>query len=133
MLPKNVPEERVAGILARAAELDRQTIPLDALRSAAVEAGISAAAVDQAVAEYDAVGLQPAAGYLAWRDRGLGNPTRFQVNTLVMCALFFIGMAGAAGNQEALSFVAIISIALLSLGTLIIHFGGARQTTPHAE
>lgn len=144
MLPKNIPEERVAGILARAAELDRQTIPLDALRSAAVEAGISkfgALALvvgiigtrDVSLATVAVSWLIATAGYLAWRDRGLGNPTRFQVNTLVMCALFFIGMAGAAGNQEALGFVAIISIALLILGTLIIHFGDARQTATHAE
>ena len=176
MLPKHIPEERVPGILARAAELDRQTIPLDTLRSAAIEAGISGAALDQALAEFNAGGVQPAsqplvtgksgwrrwlgriiepvkfgalafivgilgardaslatvavtwliatAGYLAWRDRGAGIATRFQVNTLVMCAMLFAGLAGASGRQDTLGFVAIISIALLVLGTLIVHFGG---------
>jgi hypothetical protein len=49
-----IPEDKVAGLLARAAELDRQRISVDALRSAALEAGINAAAVDQAIAEYEA-------------------------------------------------------------------------------
>lgn len=50
-----IPEERVAAILARAAELDRatrETIGYDAVRAAALEAGISSTAVDRALAEY---------------------------------------------------------------------------------
>ena len=58
---KNIPEERVPAILARAAELDRQTISLDALRAAAIEAGISADALDQALAEYETGVAAPAA------------------------------------------------------------------------
>ena len=44
-----IPEERVAAILARAAELDRErkeTISVDAIRAAALDAGISPVAVD---------------------------------------------------------------------------------------
>jgi hypothetical protein len=57
-----IPEDRVAMILARAAELDRSnsaTLGLDAIRFAAIEAGISQAAVDQALDEY-AAGARPA-------------------------------------------------------------------------
>ena len=49
-----IPEDKVANLLARAAELDHQLISVDTLRSAALEAGISASAVDQAIAEYQA-------------------------------------------------------------------------------
>lgn len=52
-----IPEDRVAAILARAAELDRatrETMGTDVLRAAALEAGISPAAVDRALAEYAA-------------------------------------------------------------------------------
>ncbi|HEX9107496.1 MAG TPA: hypothetical protein VF832_09715 [Longimicrobiales bacterium] len=52
-----VPEESVEPILARAAELDRhkrETVSVDVLRSAALEAGISPDAVDRAVQEYSA-------------------------------------------------------------------------------
>ncbi len=50
-----IPEERVPGILARAAELDRdrqETSSVDALREAALEAGISQSALDAALEEY---------------------------------------------------------------------------------
>lgn len=52
-----IPEERVAGILARAAELDRdrrESSTVDALRAAALEAGISQSALDAALDEYSA-------------------------------------------------------------------------------
>jgi len=52
-----IPEDRVAAILARAAELDRatrETMGTDVLRAAALEAGISPAAVDRALEEYAA-------------------------------------------------------------------------------
>ncbi|HEX6064445.1 MAG TPA: hypothetical protein VFZ04_09520 [Longimicrobiales bacterium] len=183
MLPKNIPEERVPAILARAAELDRQTISIDALRSAALEAGISASAFEEALAEYaraadvsrpamrEVVAEPPrrnwrywlrrvaeplklgalawfigvlgtrdvtmatvavcwligTAGYLAWRDRGRGNAGRYQVTTLVMSALMFIGMAGVGGDQAALAYVLTITIALLILGSLIVHVGDERE------
>ena len=183
MLPKNIPEERVPGILARAAELDRQTISIDALRAAALEAGIGVAAFEQAIAEYAQASSGPVAaapevvaeaprrtwrywlgrvveplklgalalfigilgtrdvtmatvavcwligtsGYLAWRDRGRGNAGRFQVDTLVMSALMFLGMAGVGGDESALAYVATFTIALLILGSLIVHFGGERD------
>lgn len=50
-----IPEDRVATILTRAAELDRSapdTVGLDVIRAAAMEAGISAVAVDRALTEY---------------------------------------------------------------------------------
>jgi hypothetical protein len=49
-----IPEDKVASVLARAAELDRQVVSVDALRAAALEAGISATAVDRAIAEFEA-------------------------------------------------------------------------------
>jgi hypothetical protein len=52
-----IPEERVSAILKRAAELDRrvqESVELDAIRAAAVEAGISLSAVDRALEEYAA-------------------------------------------------------------------------------
>lgn len=56
--PSNrIPEERVSAILKRAAELDRkvqESVELDAIRAAAVEAGISLSAVDRALEEYAA-------------------------------------------------------------------------------
>jgi hypothetical protein len=45
----------------------------------------------------------------------------------VMCAMTFLGMAGVSGNQNTLGLIAIISVALLALGTLIVHFGGERE------
>lgn len=50
-----VPHEKIAGILGRAAQLDRdrpETSSVDALRTAAMEAGISLSALDAALAEY---------------------------------------------------------------------------------
>src|SRR5437868_3398864 len=49
-----IPEERVGTILKRAAELDHETVSLDTLRNAALEAGISSEAVDRAIHEYAA-------------------------------------------------------------------------------
>ena len=182
MLPKNIPEERVPGILARAAELDRQTISVDALRAAALEAGISPIAVEQALAEYEAGGVPASvttdvvaakprtkwrqwlggiaeplklgalalvvglvgsrdvalatvaicwligtSGFLAWRDRGQGNAGRFQISTIAMSALMFLGMVGAHADEDAIGFVATFGLALLVLGTLVVHFGGERE------
>lgn len=67
---RGIPEDRVATILARAAELDRErpdTISVDALRTAAMDAGISPAAVDAALEEY--------------ATRGLGEGTRSRRRT----------------------------------------------------
>ena len=55
--PHRIPEERVSAILTRAAELDRKVqegVELDAIRAAAVEAGISLSSVDRALEEYAA-------------------------------------------------------------------------------
>lgn len=54
-LAERIPEDRVATILARAAELDRstrETVDTHVIRGAALEAGISPAAVDRALEEY---------------------------------------------------------------------------------
>ena len=184
--PLAIPEDRVPGILARAAELDRQTITLDALRAAALEAGISAAAVDQALQEY-ATGKMTAAipapepvpetaprwrrwlrklafpmklaalGILlgvvgavdeeiaaisifvlialssrfAWRDRGTGHSARFQVGTVVLSVSTFLAMVAAEGDEDALGFIAFFAMALLVLGTALIHFRSSAR--PRAE
>jgi hypothetical protein len=47
-----IPEDRLPIILARAAELDRATVTWETIRTAALDAGISRAAVDQALEEY---------------------------------------------------------------------------------
>lgn len=54
-----IPEDRIPAILARAAELDRdrrESITVEAIRNAALDAGISPAAVDAALEEYAARG-----------------------------------------------------------------------------
>ena len=184
MESKHIPEERVPAILARAAELDRQTITVDALRAAALEAGISSDALEQALAEYDAgstpmrvmadvvaekprpkwrqwlkrvmeplklgtialvVGLIGAAdvelatvavcwligtaGYLAWRDRGVGTPGRFQIAVTTMTIMMFLGMLGLEGDEDALGFVAGFGIALFVLGTLVVNYVGRGEET----
>lgn len=54
---ERIPEQRVAAILQRAAELDRgvgESMALEAIRTAAIEAGISSESVDRALAEFSA-------------------------------------------------------------------------------
>jgi hypothetical protein len=72
-----IPEDRVAAILSRAAEIDRttrETITVEALRSAAIDAGISAGALDTALAEYAAGKTAPPVSASA---RGHAREPRF--------------------------------------------------------
>jgi hypothetical protein len=170
-----IPEDRIPAILARAAELDRQSITLQALRTAAIDAGIGAAAVDQALQEYAAgklaepqrfphakpagrwrrilrhiaypfkiamlglaIGVLSAAtgeltlfavaalialgGYFAWRDRFTGRSTRFQLSMTSLGFSMFMGMGIAGGDEDALALIAVIGIALLIMGTMLLHF-----------
>lgn len=108
-----IPEERVAAILARAAELDRdrrETIPVDAIRNAAMDAGISVAAVDTALAEYaaGAFALVPA----GTKEEEQQQPPRFAAARALLAKgmralrtplklgalLFVLGLTGAAGE-----------------------------------
>lgn len=105
--PERIPEEKVATILARAAELDRdarEMVDLDAIRTAALEAGISLKAVDAALAEY-ATGAVPAAAPQPDREeaprwkralRRLVSPVAHGLAALALGS--FIGAAGA-GNE----------------------------------
>jgi hypothetical protein len=111
-LPDRIPEDSVATILARAAELDRsarETVGLDVIRAAALEAGISAGAVDRALAEYSATPAEvgpevEAAGVEAderprWR-RWLGRIA----TPLKLGAAAFLGgiLAGGIGEEPVL-------------------------------
>ncbi|HUP87942.1 MAG TPA: hypothetical protein VM100_01185 [Longimicrobiales bacterium] len=57
-----VPEDRVATILQRAAEIERlpATVQPEMIRAAALEAGISPDAIDRALEEFATVGIQRA-------------------------------------------------------------------------
>ena len=75
-----VPEDRVATILARAAELDRTATPTvgtEAIRTAAIEAGISASAVDRALEEYASSSL-PALPLAAPEEQPEGNQPKWR-------------------------------------------------------
>ena len=61
--PDRIPDEGIAPILARAAELDRtarDSVPRNAVTIAALEAGIGLEAVETALEEYAAGAIQPA-------------------------------------------------------------------------
>lgn len=86
-----IPEERVASILARAAELDRdrrETSSVEALRLAALEAGISQTALDAALEEYVAKAKPPVTPETP-RTPGERN------ETLGILLSFFFGGLGA--------------------------------------
>jgi hypothetical protein len=149
--PERVPEERVGAILRRAAELDRKagdSVDLDAIRSAALEAGISLAAVNRALEEYaagsppipipavvrSAEQTAPPRGLRRWL-RKLVDPLKFAV------AGWVLGLTGGAGEVAVvvpwvgLLYVAwllikryrptqdtvafVVSTSLLTIGTLI--------------
>lgn len=106
-----IPEERVPGILARAAELDRdrrETHTIDAIREAALDAGISRSAVDAALEEYT-TGLASRPVRVKEPDepkRRSGRVRSFfsrAVSALKTPAklagiFFLLGLAGAAGE-----------------------------------
>jgi hypothetical protein len=105
---ERIPEQRVAAILQRAAELDRgfgESMALDAIRTAAIEAGISSESVDRALAEFSADEMPepPVVAVAEPRDprnflkRWLGmmsEPLKFGTLGLV---LGFAGILGEAG------------------------------------
>lgn len=104
-----IPEDRVATILTRAAEIDRtmrETISVDALRTAALDAGISPAAVDTALEEYAAglVGAGPAPEPerkpRVGRIRGFfRRAARAMVEPLKLGAIAFgLGLLGGTGE-----------------------------------
>jgi hypothetical protein len=115
-----VPEERVAAILKRAAELDRkvrETVDRDAIRTAAVEAGIRLESVELALDEYEA-GLvdsppvavaaeqpQPAGGFFRRWARRLVDPVMIGGLGLVTGWLTALGEAGFFIPLIALIFV----------------------------
>lgn len=138
-----IPEERVATILARAAELDRdsrETITVDAIRNAALDAGISTAAVDAALAEYVA-GEVPEARPEKERGsrfdrvrsffrRKAGRTASALKRPLKLAAFMFIlGLTGAAGEGGV-----ILAIAgwLFLVGRLIFRHRPSRRIAPYA-
>lgn len=118
-----IPEERVATILARAAELDRtarETVGLDVIRAAALEAGINDAAVDRALAGYaagrtaeeSAVG-EPAAEAPRWRRwlRTLTTPITLGVGALALSSL--LGSTGEGGEPlMVVGWLAFVTVAI---------------------
>lgn len=102
---QGIPEDRVARILARAAELDRvaPTVQLETIRTAAMEAGISSAAIDKALEEF-AAGLQPMPGPAApsqspREERFLKRWARRLARPLRYAGMFLVaGMLGGAAE-----------------------------------
>ena len=89
-----IPEERVPGILARAAELDRdrrETSSVDALREAALEAGISQSALEAALEEYADSTRKPTAKEKA---TGAGEPGEKSERVGTLLAVFLGGFGG---------------------------------------
>ena len=128
--PSNrIPEERVSAILKRAAELDRkvqESVELDAIRAAAVEAGISLSAVDRALEEYaagTAAALQPVTppsptkpGWRRWWDklnapRQVGDLIKYGALGAVAGLIPAMGEAGLVAPMLAL-FLAALRIIL---------------------
>ena len=113
-----VPEEKIGALLARAAELDHQVITLDALRSVALEAGISSAAIDEAFAEYAASIAAPTPA-----TDSVIKPSRlerfkqwaFKLGQPVVCGALSVVFGVLAGRPEplmALGIVAWVTIAI---------------------
>ena len=104
-----IPEDRVASILARAAELDRsrrETVSVDAIRTAALEAGISPDSVDRALEEY-AASAPPATRIEAAEPPRQRPPRLARVRRLLLrmagpmklgALAFVVGLSGAAGE-----------------------------------
>lgn len=137
--PQNrIPEDRVPGILARAAELDRdrrETITVDALRAAALDAGISRTAVDAALEEYAArIDARDAAQEPEPRFGRMGRFFRKAVTALrtplkLAGMLFVLGLTGAVGEGMV---IAGWGIWLLLTGRLIWRHRPARRASPFA-
>lgn len=73
---EHIPEPLVSRVLARAVELDAErntSIPVTDLRAAALEAGVSAPSIDQALAELDTA--PPARRRAPWKERGTSLPS----------------------------------------------------------
>jgi len=129
-----IPEDRVAAILARAVEIDRttrETVTVDALRSAAIDAGISVDALDTALAEYAAGEVAPVA---VPAPPSAGRGRRFaRVRTLfarlagpLKLAALGLGLGILAGIGEGafvLGFGALVFVA----GRLTVGFRPARR------
>lgn len=135
-----IPEDRVPGILARAAELDRdrrETITVDAIRAAALDAGISPVAVDAALEEYAARGELPGPVDEPAEERAprFARVRRFFRNAAAALktplklagVLFVVGLTGAAGEGAiALGW----AVWLLLAGRLIWKSRPARKASP---
>ena len=149
---QRIPEEEVAAILERAAELDRaarESFDVEAIRTAALEAGISRAAVDRAMDEYLAGDVVPRAAAVeepkraprgrrlrGWL-RALGRPALHGLVALMIGAfiggtdeevlylLGFVGWLAFAGVQvwrrrsERRAGGYLGSMALVTLGALV--------------
>lgn len=106
-----VPEDKVAALLARAAELDRQVMTLDTLRGAALEAGIGADAFEQALAEYQG---QPALAHAPNKRSRFAGWLRKVTEPLLLGSLSvaFGVLAGRTEPLMALGIIAWITIAM---------------------
>lgn len=102
-----IPEDRVATILARAVDIDRttrETISVDALRTAALDAGISASALETALEEYASASVpaDPADEPTRERPRRFGRFRAFLrklVSPLRLGGIAFgVGMLAALGQ-----------------------------------
>lgn len=141
-----IPEDRVPAILARAAELDRdrhESISVDALRTAALDAGISPSAVDAALEEYAAradarLEVSPPTTE-ASEERGprFGRVRRFFRKAGAALKhplklggmLFVLGLTGAAGEGMV---VAGWAVWLLLSGRMIWRQRPSRRASPFA-
>ncbi len=130
-----IPEESVEPILSRAAELDRrarETVEVDVVRSAAIEAGISLDAVNQAVAEYEGrVGpAAPGPGRLAEPEtdrRVARTKARFVAGVAAasaVCAGTIVASVGLDGNVRLPIIFAVVGVAVALLGRLTLGRSG---------
>jgi hypothetical protein len=110
--PKTIPEEKVAALLARAAELDRQVLTLDAVRSAALEAGISERAFDAAVAEFEGVAMPSVPkGAVANRPALLNRVMRWyqKITEPILLGVISFGCGMLAGRAEPLMLIGLVA------------------------
>ena len=132
--PGRIPEDRVPAILARAAELDRavrESTGIDAIRAAALEAGISQAAVDRALDEYAAAELARESGNEEG-EAGTGESFRRRWARRLRrpltwgLAAFGLGIVGGLAGEEVMVVAGFVAF-VVAAGRLALRLRPARR------